>query len=142
MNRTSTILTVAAVSTAGILAYAAYFDYKRRNDAAFRKKLRSCPLFATSSHSLNHVFITSPGKEKKKISKTVAQSADLTKPAGGSIEEADIQAVLDKIQGEALPSAPEEKEAFFMNQVNLGEQMCLQGACRIQFTGTYVLRFL
>ena len=88
MNRTSTVLTVAAVSTAGILAYAAYFDYKRRNDAAFRKKLRSCPLFATSSHSLNHVFITSPGKEKKKISKTVAQSADLTKPAGGSIEEA------------------------------------------------------
>ena len=40
-SRTSTILTVAGVTVlGGALAYVVYFDYKRRNDAAFRKKLR------------------------------------------------------------------------------------------------------
>lgn len=39
--KTSTAVTVAGVTVAtGVLAYAAYFDYKRRNDTAFRKKLR------------------------------------------------------------------------------------------------------
>lgn len=40
------VLTIAAVTVAtGVLAYAVYFDYKRRNDAQFRKKLRmSFPL--------------------------------------------------------------------------------------------------
>ena len=40
-SRTSTILTIAGVTVlGGALAYAVYFDYKRRNDAEFRKKLR------------------------------------------------------------------------------------------------------
>jgi import receptor subunit TOM20 len=35
-------LTIAGITVAtGLLAYAVYFDYKRRNDAAFRKKLRA-----------------------------------------------------------------------------------------------------
>ena len=38
---TASALTVAGITVAtGLLAYAVYFDYKRRNDAAFRKKLR------------------------------------------------------------------------------------------------------
>jgi len=39
--KTSTAVTVAGVTAAtGVLAYAIYFDYKRRNDITFRKKLR------------------------------------------------------------------------------------------------------
>ena len=39
--KTSTAVTVAGVTVAtGALAYAIYFDYKRRNDTIFRKKLR------------------------------------------------------------------------------------------------------
>jgi len=39
--KTSTAVTVAGVTVAtGALAYALYFDYKRRNDTTFRKKLR------------------------------------------------------------------------------------------------------
>lgn len=39
--RTSTFLTIAGVTVlGGFLAYALYFDHKRRNDADFRKKLR------------------------------------------------------------------------------------------------------
>ena len=41
-SRTSTVLTVAAVTVvSGLVAYAVYFDYKRRNDSDFRKKLRT-----------------------------------------------------------------------------------------------------
>lgn len=42
-NRSTSYLTVAAVTVAaGLAAYAVYFDYKRRNDAEFRKKLSTC----------------------------------------------------------------------------------------------------
>jgi uncharacterized membrane protein YebE (DUF533 family) len=45
--KTSTAVTVAGVTVAtGVLAYAVYFDYKRRNDTSFRKKLRE---FSTAS---------------------------------------------------------------------------------------------
>ena len=41
-SRTSSVLTVAAVTVlGGLFAYAVYFDYKRRNDSDFRKKLRA-----------------------------------------------------------------------------------------------------
>jgi len=43
--KTSTAVTVAGVTVAtGALAYALYFDYKRRNDTTFRKKLRESHL--------------------------------------------------------------------------------------------------
>lgn len=41
-SRTSTVLTAAAVTVlGGLVAYAVYFDYRRRNDTDFRKKLRT-----------------------------------------------------------------------------------------------------
>lgn len=44
--KTSSILTIAGVTfVSGAIAYAVYFDSKRRNDAAFRKKLRASPHF-------------------------------------------------------------------------------------------------
>ena len=43
--KTSTAVTVAGVTAAtSVLAYAIYFDYKRRNDTTFRKKLRESHL--------------------------------------------------------------------------------------------------
>ena len=48
--RTSTAVTVAGLTIlGGAVVYALYFDYKRRNDAAFRKQLREfdptmCPV--------------------------------------------------------------------------------------------------
>jgi len=50
--KTSTAVTVAGATVAtGVLAYAIYFDYKRRNDTTFRKKLRKLPLA-----SVRHTF--------------------------------------------------------------------------------------
>lgn len=40
-SRASTVYTVAGITVlGGLVAYAVYFDYKRRNDVEFRKKLR------------------------------------------------------------------------------------------------------
>lgn len=40
--KTASILTIAGVTlVTGAVAYAVYFDTKRRTDAAFRKKLRA-----------------------------------------------------------------------------------------------------
>lgn len=40
MARISTVLVVAGITVlASFAAYAAYFDYKRRTDASFRKKI-------------------------------------------------------------------------------------------------------
>jgi len=47
MDRSSAYLTIAAVTAAvGLAAYAVYFDYKRRNDVDFRKKLSKSPCLA------------------------------------------------------------------------------------------------
>ena len=40
MTRSSTMLTVAGIAVGGLAAYAVYFDYKRRTDATFRRRLR------------------------------------------------------------------------------------------------------
>jgi MAS20 protein import receptor len=44
-------LAALAVSGIGILAYAIYFDYRRRTDANFRKQLRMLVLLVTLVHS-------------------------------------------------------------------------------------------
>lgn len=38
-SRTTSVLTIAGIAVLSIAAYAVYFDYKRRNDVEFRKKL-------------------------------------------------------------------------------------------------------
>ena len=44
MAQTTTLVAVAGVTLlASVAAYAAYFDYKRRTDAAFRKQLSQSP---------------------------------------------------------------------------------------------------
>lgn len=40
-TKSRNVLAIAAATVAtGVLAYVVYFDYKRRNDAQFRRKLR------------------------------------------------------------------------------------------------------
>ncbi|KAJ3488798.1 hypothetical protein NLI96_g2585 [Meripilus lineatus] len=105
-TRASAIFTVASVTLlGGLVAYAVYFDYKRRNDVEFRKKLR---------------------KEKKRAGKTAAQTQG---PSGATLEvsQDDLRAAMVKLKDEPLPQTPEEKEHYFMSQVNLGEQLCGQG---------------
>ncbi|KAI0346773.1 MAS20-domain-containing protein [Trametopsis cervina] len=102
LPRTSTILTIAgATAVTGALAYAVYFDYKRRNDADFRKKLR---------------------KEKKRVQKAASASA-----AQVNVPVEELRAAVAKIRQEEVPEIGPLREAYFMEQVGIGEQLCAQG---------------
>lgn len=41
MTRVSTLLTVTGIAVGSLVAYAVYFDYKRRTDSNFRRQLRA-----------------------------------------------------------------------------------------------------
>jgi hypothetical protein len=123
----SRTLTALAVAGIGALAYAVYFDHKRRTDAGFRKRLRTSDFVSfTTSHL--HLCL---GKEKKKIDKSVAQ--DVASPASGnplgdvSVPTAEILAAMKSIQDDQVPTTPEEREKYFMAQVEQGELLCAKG---------------
>jgi import receptor subunit TOM20 len=71
------------------------------------------------------------GKEKKKIDKSVAQ--DVASPASGnplgdvSVPTAEILAAMKSIQDDQVPTTPEEREKYFMAQVEQGELLCAKG---------------
>ncbi|KAG6334866.1 hypothetical protein ID866_4226 [Astraeus odoratus] len=104
MTKTSTVLTVTGIAVGSLLAYAIYFDYKRRTDANFRKQLR---------------------KDKKRVAKSQASSE--TPASSGSVGEDDLKTALEKVRNEEVPASPEEKEKYFMSQVGMGEQLSAQG---------------
>jgi len=107
INRTL-VLGVAGV---GVLAYAIYFDHRRRTDAKFRKRLR---------------------REKKKVDKSVAQEATSTSASGAAsgdvaLPTAEIIAAMARIKDDQVPTTPSERESYFMLQVEKGELLCAQG---------------
>ncbi|KAJ1751479.1 mitochondrial import receptor subunit tom20 [Coemansia sp. RSA 1821] len=98
-------IAVAASVTAVVagISYLAYFDYKRRNDPKFRRKLK---------------------RSRKKAEKTAEKIS-----GDASLDEINSQALelLNIIAQEKLPESPEEKEKFFMAQVSRGEALCGAG---------------
>jgi hypothetical protein len=68
-----------------------------------------------------------PGKEKKKVDKSVAQAKGAgTSEITFSVEE--LRAALETIRKEGpLPRTVEAQEKYFMTQVGLGEQLSEQG---------------
>ncbi|PCH41486.1 MAS20-domain-containing protein [Wolfiporia cocos MD-104 SS10] len=104
MASSRTIFTVASITVlGGLLAYAVYFDYKRRNDVEFRRRLK---------------------KDKKRVDKQAAASNQASQ---SSVDIEEIRAALAKIKDEEVPTTPEQRELFFMTQVSTGEQLCTQG---------------
>lgn len=126
-SRSTSVLTIAGLTVVGgVLAYALYFDYKRRNDTEFRKRLSKCWLVQslrvrTDQHT--------PGKEKKRVDKTLAQSKESLLSASGlaDVTPAALKQALEEVKNEPAPESPEEKEAYFMNQVSQGEALSIRG---------------
>ncbi|OLY85194.1 Mitochondrial import receptor subunit tom20 [Smittium mucronatum] len=98
--------TVTMLAAAGLLAvgvgYLAYFDYKRRNDPNFRKKLKK------------------DYRKAKKLAQEASAKTSIT------IGERALQLV-ESLQNEKLPTDPAEKEAFFMSKVSAGEALSMKG---------------
>jgi import receptor subunit TOM20 len=98
--------TIAAISVGtvvtGFVAYAAYFDYKRRNDAEFRKQL-------------------------KRESKRTQRAAKEQEQAQGEEQKKQIRDAVERANEEGFPKDPEEVEAYFMQEVAAGEGMVQKG---------------
>ncbi|KAJ2753369.1 mitochondrial import receptor subunit tom20, partial [Coemansia nantahalensis] len=96
----------AAVSVTAVVAglgYVFYFDYKRRNDPKFRRRLR---------------------KDRKRAAKAVDRPA--SEPSLDEINAAALE-LLDVLGATKLPDSPAEKEAFFMEHISKGEALCSAG---------------
>lgn len=81
------------------IAYAVYFDHKRRTDPEFRKSLK---------------------RESRRQARAAREEADAQ---GAQQKEAIKRAVTDAME-EGFPTDVEEKEEFFMNEVARGERLC------------------
>lgn len=101
--KTSTIV-AACVGTVvtGVVAYAAYFDHRRRTDAEFRKSLK---------------------REYRKEARAAKEEAE----AEGVKKRRAIRQAVDGANEEGFPKSSEEVEAYFMQEVAKGEALCQSG---------------
>jgi len=106
--RPSTVV-VATVGTAAtaLLAYAFYFDYKRRNDAEFRRALKR------------------ESRREARLAKNQAEAA-------GAAQREAIKAAIAEAKEEGFPSSVEEKEAYFMTQVAEGEHLSTDSSSALE----------
>ncbi|KAI5868424.1 mitochondrial outer membrane translocase complex, subunit Tom20 domain-containing protein [Durotheca rogersii] len=97
MVQPSTIMSITAATAAtGILAYAVYFDYQRRADPNFRRNLR---------------------REERRHARAEKEEA----AAQSKKKRRDVQRLVEEAAGAGYPSGVNEREQFFMDQVQQGE---------------------
>ncbi|KAL8949460.1 MAG: hypothetical protein Q9222_004426 [Ikaeria aurantiellina] len=102
---TIALATVGALAT-GFLAYAVYFDHRRRTDPEFRKSLK---------------------RESRRMAKAAREEAE----AQGAQQKRAIREAVSEAQEEGFPTNVEEKEAYFMNEVGQGEGLCQNEATHL-----------
>ncbi|KAL7004066.1 mitochondrial import receptor subunit tom20 [Cystobasidiomycetes sp. EMM_F5] len=93
--------TVASLAGAGV-AYAVYFDYKRRNDPAFRRQIL---------------------RERRKVERASQQATAQERVA----QTQRLAQAVRQIVRERLPTSLEEREAHFLEQVASGEALAARG---------------
>lgn len=84
------------------IAYAVYFDYKRRHDVEFRRTLK---------------------RESRRLARLQKEQEEVQ----GKQQKEEIRALVREAVEEGLPTDLEEREAFFMQQIAQGEQMSGEG---------------
>jgi mitochondrial import receptor subunit TOM20 len=85
-----------------IPAYAIYFDYRRHNDASFRKNL-------------------------KRESRRQARLQKEESLQQGQKQKEEIRSLVREAVEEGFPTDLEEREAYFMQQIAQGEQLAGEG---------------
>jgi import receptor subunit TOM20 len=85
-----------------LIAYAVYFDYKRRNDPEFRKALK---------------------RESRRQARIAKEEAEIQ----GKQQREEIKTAVQEAIEEGFPTDIEEKEAFFMQQIAQGEALAGDG---------------
>jgi hypothetical protein len=89
-----------------LIAYAVYFDYRRRNDPEFRKALKR------------------ESKRQARLAKEVAEEH-------GKQQKEEIRAAVREAIEEGFPTDLEEREAYFMQQIAQGEQLAGEGTLEV-----------
>ena len=84
------------------LAYAIYFDHKRRTDPEFRKALK---------------------RESRREARVAKEQAE----AQGAQQKEAINTAVAQAKEEGFPTDVEDKEAYFMTEVARGETLCQDG---------------
>jgi len=97
---TPSTVVAATIGTAvtGFLAYALYFDHKRRTDPEFRKNLK---------------------REARREARAARSQAE----AAGEAQKHAIKQAVDEAIEEGFPTSVELKEEYFMQQVAAGESL-------------------
>ncbi|KAK0722080.1 mitochondrial outer membrane translocase complex, subunit Tom20 domain-containing protein [Lasiosphaeria miniovina] len=96
-SQTTVVATAAAAALAtGVLAYAVWFDYRRRTQTEFRRELRRNE------------------RRQHRLEKGQAQ-------ANAEAQKQAIKRAVDEAKEEGFPSSSEEKEQYFLEQVQTGE---------------------
>ena len=85
-------------------AYAVYFDHSRRNKPEFRRHLRR--------------------NERKQVRQAKEHAEVETQN-----RRHEIKAAVDEAREEGFPTSVEEKEAYFLDQVTMGEQLGADRKC-------------
>lgn len=102
--------TIAAITAGtlltGLVAYAIYFDHRRRSDPEFRKALK---------------------RESKRTAKAAKEEAE----AAGAQQKKAVREAVRRANEEGFPKDPEEVESYFMQEVATGEQKCQDGSDHI-----------
>lgn len=99
----STIAAIGAGTVVtGLLAYAVYFDHRRRTDPEFRKQLK---------------------RESKRQARVAKEEAE----AQGKERKKAIRDAVARANEEGFPKDPEEVEAYFMQEVAQGEGISQSG---------------
>lgn len=103
ISTSTVILATAGTLAAGALAYAAYFDYRRRSDPEFRKSLK---------------------KQHKKVQKAKEEEGKAAEQG----QKEKIKQAVEEANEDGFPRDPEETEGYFMQEVAAGERMCQDGS--------------
>lgn len=93
---------IATTAAVGLVGYAAWFDYERRNNPEFRRKLL---------------------KEQRKEAKA---SINAAKQAQAGQSDA-LRSAVRQMKNERPPASVEEREAYFLEQVAIGEALAAKG---------------
>ncbi|KAL6244230.1 mitochondrial import receptor subunit tom20 [Rhinocladiella similis] len=102
--KTSTIVSISVgTAVTGLIAYAVYFDYKRRNDPGFRKALK---------------------RESRRQARIAKEEAEIQ----GKRQREEVKLAVQEAIEEGFPTDVEEKEAFFMQQIAQGEALAGDGS--------------
>lgn len=96
-------------------AYAVYFDHARRNKPEFRRNLRR--------------------NERKQV-RQAKEHAEVE----SQNRRHEIKAAVDEAREEGFPTSVEEKEAYFLDQVTMGEQLGADRECGTRRGAAAVLK--